>query len=186
MSKKFLGTEKNKEVKTIRRNIIITEGMNKKAEEIARHQSLTTFTGVVENAIRVYWDDTVGKEIRYGKAKPADMSGMSGPEIARIKIQKKKDEEQAEKDLKDEEKTRMCEELLFGDVEVDGPYKYCKFKVHGKFDSKESKVPLFQAGPEVARSVFVPNMEAVFDARPDLPKELGFKYNKNVKKYERI
>lgn len=179
-NKRFLGADLGKTKKTIRRTIVITERMNEMAEEIAKHKGLTTFTAVVENGISLLHSKTID----YKVLKTTNPStGLSPTELARVKVQKKKDEEQAEKDLKEEEKIRACEDLMLGEVEVDGPYKYCKFKVHSRFESKQSKVPLSQAGPEVARSVFIPDMTTVFDKRPELAEEMGYKYVAAKKAY---
>lgn len=183
-NKPFMGAKKEKTVKTIRRGVLLTDRMNEMAEKIAEKEGISTFTGVVEAAIRLMYSKTVEnyKTLSTKNSSP----GLPGVEIARIKVQKKQDEREAEQAMKDEQKALICTRDLYGDVEVDSAgFKYCVFRVHNKFESKESKVPLSQADPVIARSVFQPNRDTVLASRPELAKELGFVYDKKLKVYSK-
>lgn len=181
-NRQFLGGDSAKVKKNIRRGILITERMNEMAEKIAQKEGISTFTGVVEAAIRLLYSKTVES---YKTFNPKNKeSGLSVQDTARLKIEKRQAEEKVEQDMKDERKTKICERVLFGKVEIDtGGYKYCIFSVHNKFESKESKVPLSQADPVIARSVFMPDKNSVLKARPELIKSLGLVLNKETKEY---
>lgn len=180
-SKPFLDKEGGRARKSIRRTIVITERMNEMAEEIAKQKGLTTFTAVVETAISLLHSKTIDYKVLATK-NPS--TGLSPEELARVKVQKKNDEKKAEQDMKDEHKAKICERMLFGKVETDTVgHKYCVFSVHNKFESKESKVPLSQADPVIARSVFMPDKATVLKARPELIKSLGLKLDHNTKEY---
>lgn len=166
-----------------RKNLLLNEGLLKMVDEIAKEGSYATFTSVIEAAIRLLHKKTIDYRVLGAKRGP-DAAGMSPSELARIKVEQKEAEKKAEQDMKDEKKTKICERELFGKVITDdGGYKYCIFNTNTRTESKQNKAPLGQADPVMARTLFIPSRDAVFAARPELAKELGFVYHKKSKTY---
>jgi hypothetical protein len=148
--------------------------MNQMIDDLMFKKGYTSVSGLIQTAIG----------LMYSKEFPAyavnslttGRGGLSPEEQGEIKARIKQSKEKAEEDAKIAVKKNICENMLFGRVDVgeeDEPI--CRFTNYTTNTDYDQILPLRMLSTNLANNLFIPSKQAVLNARPELKDKLGIK-----------
>jgi len=166
-----------KEKKTVVKNKTWTDRQVEMVKMLQAEHGINSFSTIIDMAVT----DMFSKTFPAYRASSVSGRGVANSDTvegkAKMKIMTKNAEKDFEEKARWEEKTRICEKDLYGEVGDGDHGKVCRFNTYYA-DGKVSKqqVPLQQAHAILAdTSLFIPSRAVVLSSRPELVQELGIK-----------